>query len=172
MRTIQVMFVAVVLGTVLSATGAAEKPPGSAAARQATGVSTRGKPAASPAVDDGWPDTREGALGRRWVAAFVSGEEAMREFYIKDLAEKSLQEKGMEGRLSRYRELRERFGKLVFGAVEKSQKGELTVTLIDADAASHKFVFRAQTEAPFKLINVGMLQTRTVGHGGGGGFHH
>jgi len=93
----------------------------------------------------------------------------MRRFYAEDLAEPARAERSVEARLARYRELREKFGKRTFGSVTRQSPGELTVTLLDADAKTHTFIFKAQTESPFRLLSVSRTEVRPGGHGG---FHH
>jgi len=128
-----------------------------------------GKSAAkSVESEDGWPQTRAGELARGWVEAFSTGEAAMRDFISRELASKSLESKGIPQRVERYRDLRQRYGKLTFASVVKSTPGELTVRLLDSDMESHDFVFTIQTTAPYKLVSVGI---REMGHGFGG-FHH
>lgn len=124
---------------------------------------------AAAASKDGWPGTRAGAMARQWVEAFSTSEAAMREFNSKNLAPRSLEKKSLSERVESYRKLRDRFGKLMFGSVVKSQPTELTVKLIASDASTQSFVFTVQKEAPHKLISVGMLERRNHGFGG---FHH
>ena len=92
----------------------------------------------------------------------------MRAFLSRELAPRSLAGKNVHQRIERYRDLRERYGKLVFASVVKSTPGELTVKLLDSDMAPHDFVFTVQTAVPYKLVSVGI---RERGHGFGG-FHH
>jgi hypothetical protein len=184
MRRLAVIAVVVVLGVAgagVPRVARAVARGGAAVQRAAAGVAggrSEAKPAAARsdlarAVADGWPDSREGELAFRWVNAFGRGDSAMRAFYLADLAEKSLAEKGMEARLGRYRELRERFGTLALGSVVKAVPGELTVRLLDADAATHTFIFKAETAPPFRLLSVGIQQQVPGGHGGGhGGWKH
>lgn len=124
--------------------------------------------AASSEDEEGWPRTRAGELARGWVDAFSTGEAAMRAFLSRELAPKSLAGKNVHQRIERYRDLRERYGKLVFASVVKSTTSELTVKLLDSDMTPHDFVFTVQTAAPYKLVSVGI---REMGHGFGG-FHH
>lgn len=128
-----------------------------------------GATAAKSASVDGWPDTRAGDLARRWVLAFSTSEKAMREFNRTSLAKESLAKRGAEERVVSYRKLRERFGTLVLGAVEKSAPHELSVKLMASDASMHGFTFTVEKRPPHKLIAVSMKERR--GHGFGG-FHH
>ena len=118
---------------------------------------------------DGWPDTRAGAMARKWDEAFAKGDSAMRLCLTENLAAESLEEIGMARRLSNYRASRERFGTLVLGSVDKSQPTELRATLIAADLSKHAFVFTVQGKPPYKLISVGRVEHR---HSGGHGFGH
>lgn len=120
-------------------------------------------------ASDGWPDTRAGEVARAWVEAFSAGEPAMREFNLKWLTRGSLERKSMDERLEVYRKGRDRFGKLVLASVIKSTPGELTVSLLDSDAAAHEFIFAVQTAAPFKLVSVSLREQQAGGHFG---FHH
>lgn len=120
---------------------------------------------------DGWPNTWAGQRGRGWVEAFSAGEDAMRAFLAKHLAPESLAERKLPKRIENYRKMRERFGALVLGSVEKSTPEKLTVSLLAEDASVHQFVFTVEKAAPHRLLSVGMLE-RHGGHGGHGGFHH
>ena len=133
---------------------------------------SRTAPVASAAREPdrgGWPDTRVGKLARGWVAAFSSGEAAMKEYLTTHLAPASLADKGVPRRIERYRDLREKYGKLELASVVKSSPEKLTVKLMASDATRHEFVFTAQSEAPYKLVSVGI---REAGHFGHGGFGH
>lgn len=125
--------------------------------------------ATTQAPGDGWPETRAGAVGRKWVAAFAAGDSAMRAFYAQELTAESLAKKPADQRLSGYRKLRESVGSLTFGSVVESAPYEVKVKLIDADAESHTFIFTLQTAAPYKLLTVSKLERRPHGFGG---FHH
>jgi hypothetical protein len=131
------------------------------------------KPAPSPATQaadrGGWPETRAGELARGWVTSFSTGESAMKEFLARNLAPKSLESKSMPQRIVRYRELREKYGRLELISVVESSPEKLTVKLMAEDATRHEFVFTAQTEAPYKLVSVGIKEP---GHFGFGGFGH
>lgn len=126
-------------------------------------------PAGAAPSKDGWPDTPAGTMARAWVEAFSTGEAAMKEFNQKNLASESLAKKGIEERVVSYRKLRDKYGKLMLGSVVKSERTELTVKLIAADATQSGWVFTVQKQAPYKLISVGMLERH--GHFGSG-FHH
>ncbi len=126
------------------------------------------KPA--PAAKDGWPDTPAGAAARRWVAAFSKGEEAMRGCLKEILAPASLATRGIEERMTTYRENRERFGTLTLASIEKSAPDEVEATLLAADLSKHRFVFKVDPAEPHLLLSVGRLEVQQVpGHGG---LHH
>jgi hypothetical protein len=118
-----------------------------------------------------WPETRVGTLAKGWVTAFNTGEEAMRSFLKDHMAAKSLSEKGVPTRVDRYRTLREKYGRLQLDRVVASSPTELTVKLLDADAKSREFIFRAETQEPRKLVSVS-LKEAVPSHHGFGGFHH
>lgn len=141
------------LGT-LAPAGAASK----AAAKQA---------ATSRLSRDGWPETRAGERASGWVKAFSTGEDSMRAFLKANMAEQTLAERSLPRRIENYRKLRERFGVLVLGSVDKSEAHKLTVSLLAEDASVHRFVFTVQAQAPHKLVSVGMLE-HVGGHGGAG----
>lgn len=122
--------------------------------------------ATSAATEDEWPATRAGALARGWVAAFAAGEAQMKAFLAKELAPKSLETTKLPKRIERYRDLREKYGRLQLASVVESKPGALTVKLMDEGAELHEFTFAVQTEAPFKLLSVSIKQR---GHSGGGG---
>ena len=126
-------------------------------------------PAASRAARaDGWPATRAGEIGRAYVAAFSSGVPAMRAFDARELGAASLAERPIEARLERYRELRERYGRLVLASILKSAPNELTASLMDMDGALHEFEF--STTPAGRLATVRIREKRNL-HGLFG-FHH
>lgn len=136
---------------------------GVAMAAPATGTKKSGS------AGDGWPDTKAGAMARRWVAAFAKGDSAMKACLTEILAPESLEQRGIPERITNYQSSRERFGTLELVSVDKSQPVELEVTLMaSADMSKHKFVFTVQSKPPYKLISVGRLETRS-GHGHGFG---
>jgi hypothetical protein len=141
--------------------GSAKKA--AAAAKPATATAAR------LVANDGWPESRAGAIGRHWIAAFNSGETAMKDFYVQEFSPDSLVRRSPEQRLTRYRDLKEKYGTLTFGSVTKEIPGELSVSLLDAETSAHEFVFAVETAAPWKLKSVSMREYRNVEHGG---FHH
>ena len=118
----------------------------------------------SAAVLAGWPATPEGEMAYGWVRAFSAGEEAMREFNAMSLSPGALERVPMAERLKNYRKFREKYGKLTLASVKKEAPGELTVSLLDADAKTHEFVFAVQTKPPHKLVSVSIKEHR-MGHG-------
>ena len=127
------------------------------AATRATGAGTKDR--------DGWPDTHAGTMGRRWVSAFNTGEQAMRDTLAAIMASESLQKSAMPQRIERYRDLRERYGTLTLVLVEKSEPDRCEVTLTGSDMAEHRFVFSTQSTAPFKLVSVSMIERGHFGMG-------
>lgn len=131
-----------------------------------------GHPSAGPAARekdrDGWPDTRVGALARGWVAAFSSGDSAMKAYLAAHMATASLADKGVPQRIERYRDLRRKYGRLELALVVKSSADRLAVKLMASDATRTEFIFTAQTEAPWKLVSVAIREGGHFGHGGHG----
>jgi hypothetical protein len=111
---------------------------------------------------EGWPDTRAAALAHRWVRAFGQGEKAMKQCLTEIMAPASLEKTDMKVRVERYRDLRERFGKLTLTKIEKSTEDEVEATLAAEDLSEHHFIFAAQSVAPYKLLTVSIKQQ---GHG-------
>ena len=120
------------------------------------------------AAREGWPDTKAAARARGWVVAFNTGEKAMKEFLANEMAPKSLESRSLNQRVEKYQALREKYGKLALGSVVKSTPAELTVKLMDSSGSLHTFIFTAETEAPYRLVSVGI---REGGHGGHGFGH-
>ena len=118
------------------------------------------------AAREGWPDTRTAERARGWVVAFSTGEKAMKEFLANEMAPKSLESRSLNQRVEKYQALREKYGKLSLGSVEKSTPAELTVKLMDSSGALHTFIFTAETEAPYRLVSVS-IRERGHGHGFG-----
>ena len=129
------------------------------------------KKAAETKSKDGWPDTREGALARRWVEAFSKGEKAMRAAIPDLLSKESLAKTGMDERMERYRSLHDKMGSLMLVKIEKSAPGELTALLATSEMEQIPFTFKSQTEAPYKLLSVTAQMMQQM-HGHGGGFSH
>jgi hypothetical protein len=84
------------------------------------------------------------------------------------MAPASLADKGVPQRVERYRDLRRKYGRLELASVVKSSPEKLTVKLMASDATRTEFIFTAQTEAPWKLVSVGIRE----GHFGHGGIGH
>jgi hypothetical protein len=148
-------------------------------AKSAASPAAPAKPAATPGASatsartptadrGGWPDTPAGELARGWVVAFSAGEAAMKEYLAANLAAKSLETRTVPQRIERYRDLREKYGKLELASVVKSEREKLTVKLMASDATRHEFTFTAQGKAPYKLKSVAI---REFGHGHGGFGH-
>lgn len=115
-----------------------------------------------------WPTTRAGELAKGWVTAFNGGEAAMRAYLTAHLAARAFAERAIPARLERYRQLREDYGRLQLDQVTKSEPRELTAKLLDADAKSREFVFKAEDQAPYKLVSVSIKQQQFL-HGFGHG---
>ena len=126
--------------------------------------------APAPAGGD-WPATPAGKFARDYVTAFNAGDDAMKAFYLHSFAPESLAVRPPEKRLSRYHDLRETFGTLAFGGVVKDSAGNLSVRLLDADAAPHEFTFEVGGTKPVRLQKISMKQA-IMTHGGFGGLHH
>ena len=120
---------------------------------------------------DGWPDTREGDLARRWVEAFSKGEKAMHAAIPDLLSKESLAKTGMDERMERYRSLHDKMGSLMLVKIEKSAPGELTALLATSEMEQIPFTFKSQTEAPYRLLSVTAQMMQQM-HGHGGGFSH
>lgn len=127
-------------------------------------------PAAKPAAAKGdWPDTKVGALARRWTEAFGKGEPAMRECLAEVMAPEALAKRGLDARMETYRGNLERFGSLMLVSVDSSGANTVKVKLAAADYSTHVFTFEAQPKPPYKLLQVLRTETRrTGGHGGMG----
>jgi len=115
---------------------------------------------------DGWPDTRAGALARRWVEAFSKGEKAMRETLPEILTPEGLAKTPMDERMERYRDSHERYGSLMLVKIQKSTHGELVAVLAASDLTQRPFTFKVQTQPPYKLISVSAQEQRHMMHGG------
>ncbi|MEQ1831595.1 MAG: hypothetical protein ABL977_00965 [Candidatus Eisenbacteria bacterium] len=127
--------------------------------------------AAEPVTRD-WPGTRAGALAQGWVRAFTAGEDSMRAFLTANMATASLTERNVSTRITRYREMRETYGKFQLGEVVKSEPALLAVKLLDAKAKPYDAEFTLEAQPPFKLKAV-TLRTRVGGgHSLFNGFHH
>ena len=152
-RSFAVLLLAAALG---AATAAAAAPP------------PPGAPKARAAAKGDWPDTKVGALARRWTEAFGKGEPAMRACLAEIMAPEALAKRGLDARIETYRGNLERFGGLMLVAVDSSGANTLKVKLAAADFSTHVFTFEAQAKPPHKLLQVSRIETRhTGGHGAG-----
>lgn len=129
-----------------------------------------GPPKPRAAAKDDWPDTKVGALARRWTEAFGKGEPAMRACLAEVMAPEVLAKRSLEARMQTYRGNLERFGSLMLVSVDSSGANTLKVKLAAADLSTHVFTFEAQSQPPFKLLQVSRIETRHTG--GHGGFGH
>lgn len=139
-----------------------------AAATFATAAPGAAKPGAAPKGD--WPDTKVGALARRWTEAFGKGEPAMRACLADVMAPEALAKRGLDARMETYRANLERFGSLMLVSVDSSGANTLKVKLAAADFSTHVFTFEAQAAPPYKLLQV--LRTETRMSGGHAGMGH
>lgn len=123
--------------------------------------------AAQPATDkSGWPDTKVGALARRWTETFGKGEPAMRACLAEIMAPEALAKRGLDARMESYRASLERFGSLMLVSVDSSGTNALKVKLAASDFSTHVFTFEAQPKPPYKLLQVLRTETRHMsGHG-------
>jgi hypothetical protein len=136
-----------------------------AAAAPAAPAASRARAAAK----GDWPETRVGALARRWTEAFGKGEPAMRACLAEIMAPEALARRGLDARMDTYRTNLERFGSLMLVAVDSSGANSVKVKLAAADFSTHVFTFEAQAKPPYKLLQVMRTETRhTGGHGGMG----
>ena len=126
-------------------------------------------PAARAAAASGeWPATEMGALAKRWVEAFSSGERAMRQALPQVLSAESLSRRGMDARMETYRALHERLGGLMLASVDSVGPDGLQVTLAASDFSTHVFTFTAEPGRPRRLGQV-MMTDHVQSHGF---FHH
>lgn len=141
-----------------------------------TGPAIAGPPdtGASPTkvARDGWPDTRAGQMARGWVEAFGRGEPAMRAFTARAMTQKSLAQRSMDDRMTRYRELHEQYGRLTLAKVIASAPDSVSASLLSTDGEPHTFVFTLEPTPPHQLVSVMIRQMERHGHFDFGMFHH
>jgi hypothetical protein len=136
--------------------------------RDSAPAASQAQAAAAPTKDaEGWPVTRAGELGRRWVTAFNTGEKEMKECLADIMASESLKKTAMPQRVERYKDLREKFGTLTLVSIDSSEPYKVSATLAATDLSQHHFVFNTQTAAPFKLLSVSMMEPHFGLHGFG-----
>jgi len=105
-----------------------------------------------------WPRTRPGESARRWVEAFSAGEDAMRDCLDREMAPGTLAQRSTDERLTSYRSLRRRLGRLELVSVARTSTEEVEAWLRASDGSLHDFLFSVQTEPPFKLLSVKILE--------------
>ena len=97
-------------------------------------------------------------LAKQWIAAFGAGEDVMRPFLTRSLADEELRKRSVDERMKGYRTLRKRFGTLKMKTVLSSSDGTYEILLVAADDSEHEFIFTGQTKAPFKLLSIGLRE--------------
>lgn len=95
---------------------------------------------------------------KQWLIAFAGGEETMRAFLLRSIAEEELEKRNVDERIKGYRTLHKRFGTLKAKAVLSSSDGTYELLLVAGDGSKHEFIFTGQTEAPFKLLSIGIRE--------------
>jgi hypothetical protein len=92
---------------------------------------------------------------KQWLTAFAGGEETMRAFLARSIAEEELRKRSVDERIDGYRKLRKRFGTLKAKAVLRDSPETYELLLVAADGSEHEFIFTGQADAPFKLLSIG-----------------
>jgi D-alanyl-D-alanine carboxypeptidase len=101
------------------------------------------------------PDSPSGKCVAEYIASFNSGDEnAMRAFFVKYVPTSELQQMPLERRLDRYREMKERMGKLEFKKVTESRDDVLSVLLNSAADGLFDFTFEFEPEAPHSFVRI------------------
>src|SRR5262249_693067 len=101
------------------------------------------------------PDTPAGRCGRDYIAAFDSGEQAMRKFESTHRAKSALAKRPMDDRITQYKELRDQFGKLE--PVRVLNSGDSTLSLLasaDGPGANFQLDFQFEEAEPHKLLGI------------------
>jgi hypothetical protein len=123
--------------------------------------------ARAKALEDGWPDTPAGIMASRWVEAFSTGEDAMRQFLEESLSEDSLAKRPMQERLEKIATLHEQIGGLLLASVVESETTRLAASLLSDSGAKHTFVFQLTEGTPHKLVSISMMHAGGHGHARG-----
>jgi hypothetical protein len=97
-------------------------------------------------------------LAKQWISAFGAGEDVMRPFLTRSIAEEELRKRSIDERMKGYRTLRKRFDTLTLKTVISSSDGTYEVLLVATDGSEHEFIFTGQTQAPFKLLSIGLRE--------------
>jgi hypothetical protein len=97
-------------------------------------------------------------LAKQWIAAFAAGDDVMRPFLTRSIADEELRKRSVDERMKGYRTLRKRFGTLKLKTVLSSTAGSYEVVLLAEDGSEHEFIFTGQTTAPFKLLSIGLRE--------------
>jgi len=97
-------------------------------------------------------------LAKQWISAFGAGDDVMRPFLSRSIADEELRKRSIDERMKGYRTLRKRFGTLTLKTVLSSSAGTYEVLLVAADGSEHEFIFTGQTQAPFKLLSIGLRE--------------
>jgi D-alanyl-D-alanine carboxypeptidase len=101
------------------------------------------------------PDSPSGKCVAEYIASFNSADEnAMRAFFVKYVAKDELQQIPVDRRLDRYRQMKERMGKLEFKRVTESRDDILSVLLNSTTSGLFEFTFEFEPQAPHSFIRI------------------
>jgi D-alanyl-D-alanine carboxypeptidase len=101
------------------------------------------------------PDSPSGKCIAEYIASFNSGDEnAMRAFFVKCVAKSQLEQVPLDRRLDRYRQMKERMGKLEFKKVTESRDDILSVLLSSTTSGLFEFTFEFEPEVPHSFTRI------------------
>jgi D-alanyl-D-alanine carboxypeptidase len=101
------------------------------------------------------PDSPSGKCVAEYITSFNSGDEnAMRAFFVKYVPKSELQQIPLDRRLDRYRQMKERIGKLEFKKVTESRDDILSVLLNSTTSGLFEFTFEFEPQVPHSFVRI------------------
>jgi CubicO group peptidase (beta-lactamase class C family) len=113
-----------------------------------------------------WPDTQQARHARAFLAAWAADEAAMRALYAEHFDPAALRETPVEGRLERWRALREREGVFQAIEVEDAAPDLLALRVENGRGDERVLEFRYAPTPPHLLLGLGIIANGPAGDGG------
>jgi len=108
----------------------------------------------SPSINPGLPDTPAGKLVSTYLEAFNAGEAAMRGFIERYVAKDDLERTAAETRLARFRQMKQRLGRLKPVKVLQTSDTSITLDLKSSDGPLVEFTFELAPTSPPTLRGI------------------
>ncbi|MBI4546916.1 MAG: beta-lactamase family protein [Ignavibacteriae bacterium] len=94
-----------------------------------------------------------------YVAAFNSGEEAMRAFFMESVSKVSLEQRPVDARISIYRQMRENFQELTLHKIQEITTNSITALMRTKKDEWFLFTFELEPGLPLKMVAIRVEDT-------------